>query len=218
MAAERVTPAAVNFMAKHGRGLVCLSLTEEKVKQLRLPLMVDEASNSSSFGTAFTAFLYGFYQRELIYDMFETISGQRFHPSYTRVGGLLFDVNDDFMRKVRDFVKNFPKVHADICRLLNRNRIFVERTRDVGVLTRENALSYAVTGPLARSAGIDFDVRKAFPYFVYDRIDFEDQLGLDVPRQHNERKTDSQSDCRDKCDRQVRGQCHQQRQCRGHKG
>src|SRR5437899_9218774 len=75
---------------------------------------------------AFTAFLYGFYQRELIYDIFEEISGQRFHPSYTRVGGLLFDVDDGFIRKVREFLKNFPKVHADMCRLLNRNRIFVE--------------------------------------------------------------------------------------------
>src|SRR6478752_5701112 len=76
---------------------------------------------------AFTSFLYAFYQREKIYDIYETASGQRFHPSYTRVGGLMFDVNDRFIRKVRDFIKGFPKTLADVSRLLNRNRIFIER-------------------------------------------------------------------------------------------
>src|ERR1700757_2860189 len=77
---------------------------------------------------AFTAFLYGFYQRELIYDICETASGQRLHPSYTRVGGLMMDVDDGWVGKVRDFVKGFPKTHADMARLLNRNRIFIDRT------------------------------------------------------------------------------------------
>src|SRR3954464_8079548 len=81
----------------------------------------------------FTAFLYAFNQREKLYDIFETASGQRFHPSYTRVGGLVFDVNDQFISQVRDFVKTFPKAHADVSRLLNRNRIFIERTRAIGV-------------------------------------------------------------------------------------
>src|SRR5438874_533324 len=72
---------------------------------------------------AFTAFLYAFYQRELIYDICEVASGQRFHPSYTRVGGLMYDVDEAFVDQVRAFVKNFPKTHADITRLLNRNRI-----------------------------------------------------------------------------------------------
>src|SRR5947199_10716978 len=68
---------------------------------------------------AFTAFLYAFYQREKLYDIFETASGQRFHPSYTRVGGLAFDVTDAFIHKVRDFVADFPKTYADLVRLLN---------------------------------------------------------------------------------------------------
>src|SRR2546426_4778180 len=71
---------------------------------------------------AFTAFLYAFYQRELIYDICERASGQRFHPSYTRVGGLMYDVNDDFVQKVRAFVKGFPRTHADVTRLLTNNR------------------------------------------------------------------------------------------------
>src|SRR5713101_928567 len=74
---------------------------------------------------AFTASLYAFYQRELIYDICEQASGQRFHPSYTRVGGLMSDVDDAWIGKVRAFVQGFPKTHADVVRLLNHNRIFI---------------------------------------------------------------------------------------------
>ena len=77
----------------------------------------------------FTAFLYAFNQREKIYDISETASGQRFHPSFTRVGGLLRDIDDDWIAKVRAFVRDFPKAHADVVRLLNRNRIFIDRCR-----------------------------------------------------------------------------------------
>src|SRR5437764_5099989 len=84
---------------------------------------------------ALTAFLYAFYQREKIYDICERAAGQRFHTSYTRVGGLLRDVDDESIQLIRDFIKEYPKAHADVVRLLNRNRIFIERTRDVGVLS-----------------------------------------------------------------------------------
>jgi len=90
---------------------------------------------------AFTAFLYAFYQRELIYDICETAAGQRFHPSFTRVGGLMYDVNDVFVQKVRNFVRDFPKTYADIVRLLNRNRIFIDRLKGIGVLSREEAIT-----------------------------------------------------------------------------
>src|SRR6476620_10997135 len=108
----------------------------------------------------FTAFLYAFNQREKIYDIQEHASGQRFHPSYTRVGGLLRDVDDGWIAKVRAFVKDFPRAHADVVRLLNRNRIFVERCRGIGVLSKEDAISMSATGPLARSAGVVRDLRK----------------------------------------------------------
>jgi NADH-quinone oxidoreductase subunit D len=116
---------------------------------------------------AFTAFLYGFYQREVLYDIFETAAGQRFHPSYTRVGGLLFDVGEDFIRQVRAFVKDFPKTHADMCRLLNRNRIFLERTQGIGVLSKELAIDLGCTGPVARASGVVRDVRKDEPHLAY---------------------------------------------------
>lgn len=121
----------------------------------------------------FTAFLYGFYQRELLYDIFERASGQRFHPSYTRVGGLMFDVDDVFIQKVRDFVKGFSKAHADVTRLLNRNRIFIDRTRGVGVLSKEEAINRSCTGPVARASGVVRDLRKDEPYLAYKDFDFK---------------------------------------------
>src|SRR5271156_1559479 len=89
----------------------------------------------------FTAFLFAFNQRERIYDIQETASGQRFHPSFTRVGGLMRDVDDVWIAQVRAFVKEFPPAHADVCRLLNRNRIFLDRTRGIGVLSKEEAIN-----------------------------------------------------------------------------
>jgi NADH-quinone oxidoreductase subunit D len=121
---------------------------------------------------AFTAFLYAFYQRELIYDICEFASGQRFHPSYTRVGGLMYDVDDVWIAKVRDFVKGFPKTHADLVRLLNRNRIFIDRTRDIGILSREEAINRSCTGPIARASGVVRDLRKDEPYLAYGDLDF----------------------------------------------
>src|SRR5947209_10225258 len=122
---------------------------------------------------AFTAFLYAFYQRELIYDICETASGQRFHPSYFRVGGVMNDVNDDFIQKVRAFVRDFPKTYGDLVRLLNRNRIFIDRTRGIGVLSKEDAINLSVTGPLARASGVVRDLRKDEPYLAYKDFDFK---------------------------------------------
>ena len=122
---------------------------------------------------AFTAFLYAFNQRELLYDIFETAAGQRFHPSYTRVGGLAFDVTDAFVDQVRSFVKGFPQAYADVVRLLNRNRIFIERTRGIGVLSREMAINLSCTGPIARASGVVRDIRKDEPYLAYKDFDFK---------------------------------------------
>src|SRR3984957_15083370 len=121
----------------------------------------------------FTAFLYAFNQREKINDICEAASGQRFHPSYTRVGGLLRDLDDDAVAKVRAFVNTFPKALADVVRLLNRNRIFIERTKDIGVLTRANAINLSATGPLAGAGGGVRDLGKDEPYLAYKDFDFK---------------------------------------------
>src|SRR5437764_225518 len=88
---------------------------------------------------AFTPFLYAFKQREKIYDICEFAAGQRFHPSYTRVGGAMYDVDDAWIARVREFIAGFPDAHAEIARLLTNNRIFVSRLKGIGVLTREDA-------------------------------------------------------------------------------
>jgi NADH-quinone oxidoreductase subunit D len=122
---------------------------------------------------AFTAFLYAFYQRELLYDIFEFTAGQRFHPSYFRVGGSVFDVTDEVIARIRSFVKGFPEAHRDVSRLLNRNRIFLERTQGIGVLSKEDAINLSCTGPVARGSGVVRDLRKDEPYQAYKDFDFK---------------------------------------------
>lgn len=122
---------------------------------------------------AFTAFLYAFYQREKIYDIVESASGQRFHTSYTRVGGVMFDVNNAWVDKIRDFLKGFMPVHAEVHRLLTRNRIFIERIKGVGYLSAEDCINMGVTGPLARASGVLRDLRKDEPYLAYPDLDFK---------------------------------------------
>jgi|UniRef100_A0A7C4QPL2 NADH-quinone oxidoreductase subunit D len=122
---------------------------------------------------AFTAFLYAFYQREKIYDIVEYASGQRFHTSYTRVGGVLFDVNQAWVDKIREFCRGFRPVHEEIHRLLTRNRIFIDRVQGVGYLSREDAINLGVTGPLARASGVVRDLRKDEPYLAYPDLEFK---------------------------------------------
>jgi NADH-quinone oxidoreductase subunit D len=122
---------------------------------------------------AFTFFLYAFYQREVLYDIFETLSGQRFHPSLTRVGGLAYDFTPLVIEKIRTFIKNFPQTLEDMERLLNRNRIFVDRTKGVGILSKERATNMSATGPIARASGVTRDLRKDEPYLAYSDFDFQ---------------------------------------------
>ncbi len=122
---------------------------------------------------AFTFFLYAFYQREKIYDIFETLCGARFTNSYTRVGGVMHDITPLVVEKIRAFIKDFPRTLDDMEKLLNRNRIFVDRTKDVGVLTKEEAINRSCTGPVARASGVTRDVRKDQPYLGYEDFDFQ---------------------------------------------
>jgi NADH-quinone oxidoreductase subunit D len=121
---------------------------------------------------AFTFFLYAFNQREALYDIFETVCGARFTNSYTRVGGLMHDATPLFVEKVRAFVRAFPKTLSDMERLLNRNRIFIDRTKGVGILSKQEALNRSATGPIARASGITRDLRKDEPYLAYKDFDF----------------------------------------------
>ncbi len=122
---------------------------------------------------AFTFFLYGFYQRERIYNIFETLCGARFTNSYTRVGGVAQDMTPQVIEEIRAFLKTFPQTIDEMEGLLNRNRIFVDRTKGVGVLTREEATNFSASGPIARASGVTRDLRKDEPYLAYKDFDFQ---------------------------------------------
>lgn len=120
-----------------------------------------------------TAFMYAFNAREYIYEICERATGQRFHTSYTRVGGLLYDVTDDWIEMVRKFVREFPKAYNDFTGLVLKNRIFIERTKNIGYLSREDAIAGGATGPVARASGVARDLRRDEPYLAYNDFDFD---------------------------------------------
>src|SRR3954452_15789228 len=120
---------------------------------------------------AFTAFLYGFNERETIYDIVEFMSCQRFHTSWTRVGGLNMDLPDEamFRKMVKKFVNDdLPKACEDVDRLLTKNRIFVDRTKGVGTMTTQETTAGSITGPIARASGVGRDIRKDEPYLCFE--------------------------------------------------
>ncbi len=121
---------------------------------------------------AFTAFLYAFNLRELIYDVYEQMSGYRFHPGYTRVGGVLYDFDQKVIDRINRVLEEVPKVLRDMEKLLFRNRIFLDRMRGVGVLSKEKAISLSCTGPIARASGVTYDLRKDEPYLAYPDFEF----------------------------------------------
>jgi NADH-quinone oxidoreductase subunit D len=122
----------------------------------------------------------GFYMleaREFLYDLVEALTGARLTVTYCRLGGVIKDMPAGFPDRLRGALKQVRRVVADCDRLLSRNRIFVDRMRGVGVINRDDAVSWGLTGPLLRATGIGYDVRKAEPYLVYDRFDFEVPTG-----------------------------------------
>jgi NADH-quinone oxidoreductase subunit D len=126
---------------------------------------------------AMTVFLWTFREREQIYSLIERICGARFTTSYTRIGGLERDLPEDFPAKLDAFVKEFPGRVDEYEGLLTRNKIWIRRTQGVGIITREVALQYGLTGPNLRGSGIEYDLRKAHPYCGYEKYEFEIPIG-----------------------------------------
>jgi NADH-quinone oxidoreductase subunit D len=126
---------------------------------------------------AMTVFLYSFAQREKIYDMSELISGARFTTSYTRVGGQIRDLPDSFMSILGGFLDQFGPALDETDKLLTRNRIFVDRTKNIGVIAKDRAIAYALSGPNLRGSGIDHDLRRKHPYLDYEQYDFDVIIG-----------------------------------------
>jgi len=126
---------------------------------------------------AMTVFLYTFTEREKIYNLCELLTGARFTTSYTRIGGQTRDLPDGFLAGVKKFIDEVIPVITEVENLLSRNRIFVDRTRDIGIITKEQALDYGISGPNLRGSGIDHDLRKKHPYLDYEKYDFDVPLG-----------------------------------------
>jgi len=128
---------------------------------------------------ALTGFTYMFQEREKIYDIYEEICGARLTTNVGRIGGFDRDFNKEFITKLRAFLNEFPKKFDEFCSLLERNRIFMDRTIGAGPISAERALSYSFAGPNLRAAGVDYDVRVMKPYSSYQDFDFTIPVGND---------------------------------------
>jgi len=126
---------------------------------------------------AMTVFLYCFREREDIFDYYEAVSGARMHAAYFRPGGVAKDLPDGLLEKIAGFTERFPGYVDEYETLLTENRIWKQRTVDIAVVDKESALAWGFTGPMLRGSGVAWDLRKAQPYDVYDRMDFEIPVG-----------------------------------------
>jgi NADH-quinone oxidoreductase subunit D len=128
---------------------------------------------------AMTPFLYGIEARELVWDLQEALCGARVTSNYVRIGGLQRDVPDGFEERCARSLARIDELLVDFDRVVTANRIFVDRFRGTGKLDRERLVSFGVTGPLLRAAGVPLDLRKAEPYLVYDELDFDVPIGTE---------------------------------------
>jgi NADH-quinone oxidoreductase subunit D len=126
---------------------------------------------------AYTMFFHTFREREELYNLFEMLCGTRLTTSYTRIGGVDQDLPPGFIERCRAFVESFPAKIEEYDKLLTRNRIWIDRTRGVGVIGPEAAIDLGLTGPNLRASGVGLDLRRAEPYLLYDELDFEVVVG-----------------------------------------
>lgn len=145
-----------------------------------LTRILNHILNLSAFAMdvgAMTPMLWGFEERERLLEFYERVSGARFHSAYFRPGGVHQDLPAGLTDDVSDFVDGFPKFVDDLETLLTDNRIFRQRTVNIGVANSEQALDWGFSGPMLRASGVAWDLRKAQPYDVYDRMDFDIPVG-----------------------------------------
>jgi NADH-quinone oxidoreductase subunit D len=126
---------------------------------------------------AMTLIFYNFREREQILRIFEEVAGGRLTPTYLRIGGVSKDFPDGIEEKIKSFVQAFPGHVKEYETLLTKNIIWLKRTKGVGVISKEDAISWGVTGPTLRGSGVKYDVRKAFPYSSYEKFDFDIPIG-----------------------------------------
>ncbi len=127
---------------------------------------------------AMTLFLYSFRDRERLIDLFEMTCGARLTVSYPRIGGVRNDVSHEFLDKLYEFTEEFPKIIEDEYEtLIDQNRIWLQRTKGIGVISAEEAINWGLTGPTLRGSGVPYDIRKYAPYDAYDKVEFDVPVG-----------------------------------------
>ncbi len=126
---------------------------------------------------AMTLIFYNFRERESILRIFEEVAGGRLTPTYLRFGGVSKDLPDGIEEKIRTFVQKFPDRVKEYETLLTKNVIWLKRTKEIGIISKEDAISFGVTGPTLRGSGVKYDVRKAFPYSRYEDFEFDIPIG-----------------------------------------
>ena len=122
---------------------------------------------------ALTVFVWTFRERERIYDIFEKLIGVRFTTSFTRIGGIAHDMTSESANEIKNFIDEFPSKLEECANLLHENRIFIERMENVGVISKEKAISLGLTGPNLRGTGVEYDIRRSMPYLIYNELDFK---------------------------------------------
>lgn len=126
---------------------------------------------------AMTVFLYSFREREWILDLFEMVCGARLTTSFARIGGVRNDITQEFIDSLYEFTLQFPKRIEEYETLIDQNRIWLKRTKDIGVISAEEAINWGLTGATLRGSGVNYDVRKFAPYDAYDKVEFDVPIG-----------------------------------------
>jgi len=182
----------MDYLSAHINNLAC-AMCVEKGMQIEVParakvirVLMSEltriASHELWLGAmamdlgAFTPFFYTFREREMINEIMEDTCGARLTMNYMVPGGVSIDLHPDFQQKVKAFVKQFKERIGEYDDLITNNIIFQNRMKGVGILSKEDAISYGCTGPVARGSGVSSDIRKIYPYEVYDTVEFEEIL------------------------------------------
>ena len=182
----------MDYLSAHINNHAC-AMTVEKAMQIEVPqralyirVLMDEltriASHELWWGAmamdlgAFTPFFYAFRERETINEIMEETCGARLTMNYNVPGGVMADLHPDFVRKVKAFIKLFNDHIDEYDELVTSNVIFQNRTKGVGILSKEDAISYGCSGPVARGSGVSSDIRKLYPYEVYGQVEFNEVL------------------------------------------
>jgi NADH-quinone oxidoreductase subunit D len=182
----------MDYLSSHINNLGCANCVEKgmqievpqraKVIRVLMSELTRIASHELWLGAmamdlgAFTPFFYAFREREMINEIMEDSCGARLTMNYMVPGGVMYDIHPDFQRKVKAFVQQFKTKVVEYDDLVTNNIIFRNRMEGVGVLSKEDAVSYGCTGPVARGSGVHCDIRKIFPYEVYDTVEFDEVI------------------------------------------